>query len=211
MQNVRKRFASLAATLTILSVTAVGAVAQGDEGDEVSFRVPLPEECVVDPRDQADIDAVLAAGEHQLVLTDGLPVPLGTRADGDTRFAVEETIYELVACLNAGDAARGATLFSDNGLRGFYGVPVDDTSAAEQAPAGTPTARPDEQWLLLRAVTDVSILVDGRVAAFVILDDPLLRGRAQTILFVFVNEGGAWLIDGTVGFSVVAPVATPTP
>lgn len=210
MHDLLKRSASFVTTLVIVSTTALGAAAQeSDEG--VPLSVPLPEECVVDPRDQADINEIVQSGEHELVLTEGLPVPLGTPVDADTQFAVADTVYELVACLNAGDAQRAATLFSDNGLRGFYGVAAADTSAGEQAPAGTPTPRSEDLWLRLRAVTDVSMLEDGRVAAFVILDDPLLRGQAQTLLFIFVNEGGVWLIDGTVGFSVIAPMSTPTP
>lgn len=209
MHSMLKRSASFAAAVVVLAAAAVGAVAQDDGGEEPPPGVPLPEECVVEPRAQDEIDAILAAGANVIVLPDGLPVPLGTPADADTRFAVEESVYELVACLNAGETARGAALFSENGLRGFYGAPPAEGAAAE--PAGTPIPRTEEQWLRLRSVTDISLLGDGRAAAFVIVDDPLLRGRAQTLLFVFVNEGGVWYIDGTVGFSAIGSAATPTP
>jgi hypothetical protein len=167
---------------------------------------------VAEPRDQAEIDTILGAGEATFPLPEGLPVPLGTPADEPTRGEVEAVVYEVLACLNAGDAQRGASLFSENGLRGFYGPSAGTDAAAEQAPSGTPTPRTEEQWLSLRTVTDVSVLDDGRVAAFAVIDDPLVRGeRAQTLLLIFVEEDGRLVIDGVVGFSLIVPTGTPTP
>ena len=210
MHYLLRRSISLAAAAAMLVGTAFAAAAQ-DEGDAGSA-VPQPAECGAEPRDQAEIDTILGSGEATFPLPGGLPVPLGTPADEQTRGEVEAVVYEVLACLNAGDAQRGASLFSENGLRGFYGPAVGTDAAAEQAPGGTPTPRTEEQWLSLRTVTDVSVLDDGRVAAFAVIDDPLVRGeRAQTLLLIFTEEEGRLVIDGVVGFSLIVPTGTPTP
>lgn len=210
MHQLLRRSLTLAAATAMLAGTAVGVGAQ-DEIDATP-RVPQPADCRVEPRDQAEIDEILAAGTATFPLPGGLPVPLGTPADAETREEVDALIRELLSCLNAGDARRGASLFSENGVRAFYGPAVETDAAGEQAPGGTPTPRGEEQQLRLLTVTDVSVLDDGRIAAFAVIDDPLVRGRrAQTLLLIFVEEGDRLLVDGVVGFSLLVPVATPTP
>lgn len=212
MRHLGKRSISLAVAAMMLAGATGSGVAQ-DDGDRGRVpSAPMPEECVSEPRDQAEIDSILASGEPEQVLPNGLPVPLGVPAEESIQLAVGATVRELLACLNAGDAQRGASLFSERGLRTFYGAPAADDSAEEQAPAGTPTPRSEDQWLSLRSVTDVSVLEDGRVGAFVVLDDPLVRGpRAQTLFFVFVEDEGRWVVDGVLGFSLIVPRGTPTP
>lgn len=210
MHRLLRRSISVVAAAAMVGGAALGAAAQGD--DEQTPRVPPPTECVVEPRDQAEIDAILASGTVTLPLPNGLPVPLGTPADEETRTEVTAVVRQLLACLNGGDARRGASLFSENGVRAFYGPAAGSDAAGEQAPGGTPTPRGEEQWISLRTVTDVSVLDDGRIAAFTVIDDPLVRGaRAQTLLMIFVDEGDRLLIDGVVGFSLLVPVGTPTP
>jgi hypothetical protein len=212
MRHVLKRSVGLFAAAVMLAGTATAVIAQDDGEPGASPSTPMPEDCISEPRNQAEIDAIQDSVEPTEVLPDGLPVPLGVPADEAMQATVRATVYELLACLNAGDVQRGASLFSENGLRGFLGAPAADDSAGEQAAAGTPTPRSEEQWLSLRTVTDVSVLEDGRVAAFVVLDDPLVRGpRAQTLLFVFVNEADRLVVDGVVGFSPIVPSGTPTP
>jgi hypothetical protein len=210
MHHLLKRSVSIAMAAAMLSSATFVVAAQDEEGP--GRLVPQPEECLVEPRDQAEIDTILAGGQATAPLPAGLPVPLGTPADDETRAEVEALVREVLACLNAGDAPRGASLFSENGLRGFYGATVGTDASAEQASAGTPTPRDEEHWLNLRAVTDASVMEDGRVAAFVVVDDPLVRGpRAQTLLILFTDEGGQLLVDGVVGFSLIVPEGTPTP
>lgn len=210
MHQLLRSSVSLAAATGMLAGTVVGASAQ-DETDATPSLL-LPTECQVEPRDQAEIDEILAAGTATVPLPDGLPVPLGTPADAETREEVDALVRELLSCLNAGDPQRGASLFSENGVRTFYGPAVGTDAAAEQAPGGTPTPRGEEQQLRLLTITDVSVLDDGRLAAFAVIDDPLVRGpRAQTLLLIFVDEGGQLLVDGVVGFSLLVPAATPTP
>ena len=210
MHQLLRRSISLVTATTMLAGTVVGAGAQDETGATPS--VPQPADCRIEPRDQAKIDELLGAGTATVPLPDGLPVPLGTPADAETREEVDALVRELLSCLNAGDAQRAASLFSENGVRAFYGPAAATDAAGEQAPGGTPTPRGEEQQLRLLTITDVSVLDDGRLAAFAVIDDPLVRGpRAQTLLLIFIDEGGQLLIDGVVGFSLLVPVATPTP
>jgi hypothetical protein len=198
---------SLAAA-AVLVAGATGALAQTDANDNAVPAIPLPEECIVDPINQATVDAALANPEPVVVLPDGLPLPLGIPVDRETNAIAAEQVRQLLACLNAGDSMRAGALFSETGLRGFL---TAGTTAPEQAPEATPTPRNEEAYLQLRAVTDVSELADGRIAAFALVVDPFTGRGAQTLLFVFDDSEDLMLIDGVVGFSVIGPPATPTP
>jgi hypothetical protein len=53
-------------------------------------------------------------------------------------------------------------------------------------------------------VTDASTLPDGRVAAFVIINEPLLPPAGpETLLFIFADQDGQWLVDDWIDFSIV--------
>jgi hypothetical protein len=129
---------------------------------------------------------------------------------------VKEVVREFIACLNGNDAARAAALVTEGGLVGFFGSAAADDSSEVQAPEGTPVARDESALLRLRAVTDISVLDDGRLGAFVLMNDPMVRGGGQTLLFIFADEGDGPAIDSVLGFSVVVPAgagadATPAP
>ncbi len=75
--------------------------------------------------------------------------------------------------------------------------------------------RAAEALVSLIAVTDVVGLGDERVASFVVIDEPLLPPEGpETLLFVFANQDGRWLVDDWIDFSIVPPdfgkEATPT-
>ena len=79
-----------------------------------------------------------------------------------------------------------------------------------------PEPRAAEFLTRLMTVTDVSVLPDGRVAAFVVFNEPLLPpGGPETLLFVFANQDGQWLVDDWIDFSIVpanfGAEATPAP
>lgn len=215
MHGILKRSISLAAAAMIITGVALPTAAQDDSDSGATAAIPMPEECVVEPRDQAEIEEILASSQPAAPLASGLPVPLGTPADDDTKTEITELVRQFVACLNAGDAARAAALVTESGLVGFYGVAAADDSVEVQAPEGEVMARADDEMLRLRAVTDVSVMDDGRLGAFVLLNDPLVRG-SQTMLFIFGDDGNGPAIDSVVGFSIVVPAggaaaATPTP
>jgi hypothetical protein len=186
---------------------------------EESPRIVLPSECQVEPRPADQITQVLQLDGEGLTAPTPMDItpPLGEVVDPETALAIKEAAREVIACFNAQDLPRMATLMTDNGLRSaFWGL--SSTPAAREATkanlAATPQPRVEEAALTrLIAVTDESRLPDGRVAAFVIINDPLQPpAGAAALLFVFAQQGDAWLLDDLIRFVIVPPAAaTPTP
>jgi hypothetical protein len=79
--------------------------------------------------------------------------------------------------------------------------------------AGTPVPRREEEHVRLVAVTDVSRLDDGRVAALALINEPVLPPYGQeTLLLIFVWAEDRLFIDDIIQFSVVPLVGgTPEP
>ena len=76
--------------------------------------------------------------------------------------------------------------------------------------AAKPQPRAEDALIRLVAATDPVMLADGRVATFVVLDEPLLPPDGpETLLFIFANQDGAWRFDDLVDFTVIPPAATP--
>ena len=235
--------AVLAAFVAAAVLVPAAVVAQDEDQD--AQRVPAPEECQVEPRPVDELVALLgpagtpAAGDAAEAGATGdseetaagtaeagaevsagegvtLPVPLGEPADAETAEAINATARELLACLNAGDLPRVSALFTDAAVGPTLGPAPADPSGLEREPEPLES----EARTRLIAITDESLLDDGRAAAFVVLNDPLNRpGGPETYLLVFAEEEGRWLIDGLIDFSVVpdpppgtpAAEATPAP
>lgn len=133
-----------------------------------------------------------------------LPVPLGPRADDVTRAAMRDTVANLIACLNANDVPRAAAFMTAAGLRRFLGAPPADAAGREALRANlsaTPTPRAEEDFVRLVAITDESMLEDGRAVAFVILNEPLLPpGGPETLAVFFAEQDGRWRFDDYIDF-----------
>jgi hypothetical protein len=203
------RALALALTLTIGATGSV--LAQDDAESQTSAtRRIAPEACVSEPRPYEEIASILALDG------DGLPAPartqisppLGELADAATTTAIGDTAREVIACFNAGDIPRGAALMTDNGIqRVFWGLTIDQENRdlAQVRIPGPPERRADEFLIRVTAVTDVTMLPDGRAAAFVVMSEPLLPpGGAETMIFVFANEDGTWLLDDLIDFTIVS-------
>ena len=112
---------------------------------------------------------------------------------------------QALACSNALDVTRWLALFSDDlaqqlGLS-FGFKTIEDARAFLEAPA---VPRPDDQQARLVAVTDVSVMADGRVAALVAYDDPMqLPAGVESEVVFFVEEGGRRVADGIVEFTII--------
>ena len=168
-------------------------------------------ECVVEPRTFDDIAAILdlnGAGIPQPPTTTITP-PLGTVVDADTDAAVKDIARQVLACFNAGDIPAAAALMTDNGVkRSYWGLTIDEENRelARTRLAAPAEPRAEEVYIRLITITDASELPDGRVAAFVILNEPLLPPNGpETLLFVFANEDGTWKVDDYIDFSIVPP------
>lgn len=167
--------------------------------------------CVVEPRAYDEIATILdlnGAGIPQPPATTITP-PLGTVVDAETDAAIKDVARQVLACFNAGDIPRAAALMTDNGVkRAYWGLTIDEENRelARTRLAAPAEPRAEEVYIRLITITDASTLPDGRVAAFVILNEPLLPPNGpETLLFVFANQDGVWKVDDYIDFSIVPP------
>ena len=135
--------------------------------------------------------------------------PLGDNADVETSISIKEAARHVLACFNAGDIPRAAGLMTEDGVRrAYWGLTIDaeNRELARTRIAATPEPRAEEALVRLITVTDVSLLPDRRIAAFVVLNEPLLPPAGpETLLFIFANQDGQWLVDDWIDFSIVPP------
>lgn len=199
----------VAAMLVTGSVLAQDGTPEPD--DTENPRLVAPEECVGEAREYEDIAAILmldGEGVPAPALTQITP-PLGEIVDAETDVGIKEAARAVIACFNAGDIPRAAGLMTDNGVqRAYWGLTIDEENRAlarERIPAA-PERRADEALIRLITVTDASTLPDGRVAAFVVLNEPLLPPAGpETLLFIFAEQDGQWRVDDWIDFSIVPP------
>jgi hypothetical protein len=220
--------------LTLISVLALvvlgtglvsGRVAAQDDpmatpGAEVAAaRVVPAEECQVEPRPAEDVFALLGLAEGAAEATPAadrtpVPAPPWVAADPLAVDAATATIRDWLACINADDNFRIAALMTDPAIVRFFGGGLAADEAMEGARenlAGTPVPRREEEHVRLVAVSDVSQLDDGRVAALALINEPVLPPQGQeTLLLIFVWAEDRLFIDDIVQFSVV-PLAEDTP
>lgn len=212
------------AIVPLATMLLIGPVLAQDEARREaanSRRQVPPAECAVDPRPFEDIAALLELEGEGVPAppTIQISAPLGTIVDVETANEIREVARRVIACFNAGDIPRTAALMTENGVRRVYWELSTTEENREQTRTrltGAPAPRADEELVSLIAVTDVLTVSDERVAAFVVLDEPLLQPEGpETLLFVFANEDGTWRVDDWIDFTIV-PVeavgaATPNP
>ena len=201
--------APLAALLVTGPVLAQEGTPEADGAENP--RLVAPSECVAEPRAYEDIATILVLdgdGVPAPAITQITP-PLGEVADGKTSISIREAARQVLACFNAGDIPRAAGLMTENGVRrAYWGLTIDaeNRELARTRIAAPPEPRDEEARLRLITVTDVSLLPDGRIAAFVVLNEPLLPPPGpETLLFIFANQDGRWLVDDWIDFSIVPP------
>jgi hypothetical protein len=205
--------------MLFLANPALAQEATPAAGGVAKPRVVEPKQCHVQPRPVDEIAQLLQLDGAGLTAPAMMTFtqPLGTPVDPATKIAIHEAVGKLIACFNAQDLPRAAALMTDTGLqRAFWGL--SSSAAAREATkarlAAKPTPRQEPALIRLIAVTDVSRLPDGRVAAFAIVNDPLLPPPGpEAVLMVFTQQGDAWLLDDLVRFLIIPPrgAATPAP
>jgi len=175
-------------------------------------RIVPPEECQIEPRPADEVFALLGLAEGSAEATPAaartpVAAPPWVAADPETAAAAEDTTRAWLACINADDNFRIAALMTDEAILRFFGGGLAADEAEEGARtnlAGTPVPRTEEEHVRLVAVTDVSRLEDGRVAAMALINEPVLPPRGQeTLLLIFDEADGRLLIDDIIQFSVV--------
>ncbi|MFN8594522.1 MAG: hypothetical protein U0031_23975 [Thermomicrobiales bacterium] len=211
-------------TVLITSLATIGPAAAQDATptaeESVNQRVVAPAECTADPV-ASDALATMLNLNGEGVPSSAPPVitpPLGTTADEATAEAIRDATRSVIACFNAEDIPRAAALMTEHGVQRVYGslTTSDELRATTRDRlAATPEPRAEDQMVRLIAATEPIVLSDGRVASFVVINEPLLPPSGpETLLFVFAEQDGRWLLDDLVDFSVVplptGKEATPT-
>jgi hypothetical protein len=196
------------------SVAVVGAQ---EASPAAGFGVPDPAECTVEPRPMAFFEQFIGTptAEHEASMAareeatpdPAFQMPEGDPADDATVDAVLETVWQLGACINAGDfLGRYAALFTEDYFRReferFGPIPEEELISM----AASPVPLPAEFQVALLAVVDVRTLPDGRVAGLFDIQDPFAGGSGPSRFYwEFVQEDGRWLIDEQI---MLGPVGT---
>lgn len=186
---------------TAIALTVLGALATAWPGGVLSQAQtePDPAACQVEPRDAAWLEALFAPpapGEATPAPIQASPVPAdalptGEPAGPDILFAINETLRELVACVNAGDEWRALALLTDEPTPRAVLTIFGAAFVQEPHPPASPTPLSPEMRVPFFSIRDPRILPDGRVGA-IVSNDAL---PDESSFFIFEEQDGRWLID----------------
>lgn len=209
---MRRLRAVLVLLLTIVMAGATSitfAVAQDSTPETTAHDFPLvpdPALCTNEPRDPDELLNLWFPAEGSPVADDAMmgemptevTIPVGSPADEATADAVTTTVYGLFSCFAAGDFARALAYFTDD-LALLYG-PGPDESREDAAMflQATPMAEEGADPGVILAVTDVMMLDDGRVGAFVV--DSSAEGTFTVYAIFEEQEDGTYLVDEVIYF-----------
>jgi len=171
-------------------------------------------QCAAAPRSLDDVmtlvEGVEAAPDEGYPVTFIEKLPKGVPADTGTVNAITDVIVEATACARDNDLLRLLALYTDAYVVTLAAGQPTLIENLEATPVSNQPVNPD---LHLATIQDVLLLDDGRVSAIVTLggvEDPH-PAPGQTVLMIFANENGRWLVDGQYervwsGDSAMAPV-----
>jgi hypothetical protein len=210
---MRKSIITILVALALVgSAFAIPLVGRAQEAtptaDQFPF-VPDPAECT---GEQADVNALLdlwygpdgspiAADTSAAVTATEVTIPIGTPADEQVKAEVITVVRGVFSCFAAGDASRAFAFFTDQLASEFGPEPGTPREDAVAYMTGTPQPESEEERSTLVAVTDVMLLSDGRVGAFVIEE---FGGETLTSYAIFVQQDGHWLLDDVIEFTQFA-------
>ena len=222
------RFGLLVSVMVVLLLrvpvlSPVAVVGAQEASPAARLGAPDPSECTVEPRpvtyfEQFTGTPTAAQQEAMARMQEATPdpafqMPEGEPADETTVAAVLETVWQLGACINAGDFfGRYAALFTDEYLQReferFGPIPEEEVASI----AASPVPLPAEFQVSLLAIVDVRMLPDGRVAGLFDIQDPFAGGTGPSRFYwEFVQEDGRWLIDEQIMLGPVGSEQSGTP
>lgn len=160
-----------------------------------------PALCTVEPRPTDELLDLWfpAGGTPTAVLEEAraeVTIPLGQPADGAIILAVSATVHEIFSCFAAGDYGRAAALFTDDLARQLGPAP-GQTREQVTAFLEVPPVLEEEASRVI-AITNVMVLEDGRVGAFIV--ERGVQGDT-TAYVIFEYWGTHWLLDEVMEFS----------
>ncbi len=192
----------------VASVSQITVVAQDATTATDQFPiVPNPADCT---GEQADVDALLdlwygpeaspvaEADSAGAMAATKVTIPIGSPADEQVRAEVISVVRGVFSCFAAGDAARAFAFFTDDLAVQFGPEPGTPREDAVAFMTGTPQPEDEEEQSTLVAITDVMMLSDGRVGAFVVEE---FGGESFTSYAIFVQEDGRWLLADVIEFT----------
>jgi hypothetical protein len=209
--------------LALTTLFPIAAVSAQEASPAAGLGAPDPSECTVEPRPMSFFEQYIgtptAAQEAAMAAMmeatpdPGFRMPEGEPADEATVDAVLETVWQLGACINAGDfLGRYAALFTEDYFQREFerSGPIPEEELASMA--ASPVPLPPEFQVALLAVVDVRTLPDGRVAGLFDVQDPFAQPSGPSRFYwEFVEEDGRWLIDEQVMLGPVEPAQVGTP
>jgi hypothetical protein len=221
----RSGLSIVAIVLLVLTALMPVTAARAQEASPTArLGAPDPSQCTVEPRPAAFFEQFIGtptaaqqeaiAGMEAATPDPAFQMAEGEPADEATVAGVLETVWQLGACINAGDFwGRFAALFTEDYFRReferFGPIPEEERSFM----AATPEPLPSEFQVALLAVVDVRMLPDGRVAGLFDIEDPFAGAPGPSRFYwEFVQEDGRWLIDEQIMLGPVEPdpIGTPT-
>lgn len=130
---------------------------------------------------------------------DFITIPIGEPVtDGAIIAGITQTVQEVLACFSAGDFARATALFTDDLVLQFGPGPDETRDDVAGFLEASPVPYQESAAIELLAITDVMLLQDGRVGAFVVDREP----DPGTVYVVFEQVGERWLADEVFEFVI---------
>lgn len=178
-----------------------------------------PGACTGEPADiNALLDAWYGAGASPVAVSgapDGMAsteitIPVGSPATDEVTAEIVSVVVGVFSCFAAGDAARAYGYFSEDLARAFGPEPGTPREDAEAFMTGTPQPETEDERSTIVAITDVMMLSEGRVGAFVVEG---FAGQSLTSYAIFVQQDERWVVDEIIEFSQFddQEASTPTP
>ncbi len=208
---MRRFFMTVLVALMLISIAAVsplaGAAQEATPATDQFPIVPNPADCT---GEQADVNALLdlwyGTGASPVAETDPagemaateITIPIGTPADEQVRAEIISVVRGVFSCFAAGDPARAFAFFTVDLAAQFGPEPGTPREDAVAYMTGTPQPGAEEEQSTLVAITDVMMLSDGGVGAFVIEE---FGGETLTTYALFVQQDGRWLVDDVIEFT----------
>ncbi len=200
------RLVALVVALLSFALVGSGAIlaqeATPEAGADPFPLTPGPAKCQVEPRSPDELIEIWfgeeGSPEATEAATESVTIPVGPPADEETVAGVIATVDEVFSCFAAGDFARATALFTEDLTRTFGpepGTPEEEVRAFLEA---TPEAGAAGEAGVIVAISDVMLLEDGRVGAFVV---DRTEGRLSTVYAIFEQQGDRWLADEVIEFA----------
>lgn len=203
--NLRSVAFALTCGMTIWLLT-LPVIAAETASQELFPITPDPSECVVAPRPDDLLQPLFATpdGEPDIPAGSSAPsqaevvVPVGQPVDAVVAAEIVGTLRKLHACYNAGDMRRVFAFVTDTYL---HDLAARSTLTPEDYAYffGEPRPAPESERTSLVAVTDMTMLVDGRVGAFVVSSNPIAGSNTDFMILSLHDD--RWLIDEIIEFA----------